>query len=434
MPRLDVAALQERSLRLAGREVPGQPAPGELLRRLRTQVLQQVEREGNLGEAELCLQLWHLADRAAGATMPAEGRAELVERLRLTLFDLGVLGPLLRDPAITEVMVNGAGAIFVERNRHLEEATDAAGRPLCFDSEADLRQVIDRIVSPLNRPLDDTHPIADARLPDGSRVAVVLPPVSVSGPVLSIRRFPPEPFSLDGLVAVGALPAEAADLLRHLVASRLNLVISGGTSSGKTTFLNALCLELPPRERLVVVEDSAELNLPKARNCIRLETRPPLPGQAAGVSIRDLVRSALRLRPDRILVGEVRGGEAFDMLVAMNTGHDGSLTTAHANSPADMLRRLEAMVLMAGVDMPLLAIRYQVTAAVDVIVQLHRLPSGERRVTAIAEVGGPGAEVGMRPLWVWQPGPDTAGGGRLVPTGECLLRQRLTGLGDGCHG
>lgn len=417
--------LRERCLHLAGQAAPPTPDPSEQVRDLRRTVLADFAHDAAADVDAVCRGVWQQVEAAAGHTLPAAERAALVERVRLTLFGYGPLGPLLADPAVTEIMVNGPGMIFVERDRRLAVARDRTGRPLRFEPE-ELREIIDRIVSPLNRPVDATHPIVDARLPDGSRVCVVLPPVSLVGPVISIRRFPDSPYSLADLAEGGMLTAEAAAFLRRLVRQRYNILISGGASSGKTTLLNAFCLELAPAERLVVVEDAAELKLPRAGNCIRLETRSPTPDQPDGISVRDLVRTALRLRPDRILVGEVRGGESFDMLVAMNTGHDGSLTTAHANSPTDMLRRLEAMVLMAGVDMPLLAIRYQIATAVDVIVQLHRLPSGERRVTGIAEVSLSGAEPAVTELFGWEAGP---GGGRLVATGAALQRSRLTGWG-----
>ena len=403
-----------------------------VLQQVREAVARLVEQDATAAAPEAVRRrLWGLVE-AAAATLPAAHKADLVRRLGFLLFDYGVIGPLLRDPAVTEVMVNGPQQIFVERHRRLERATDAHGRPLAFDCEADLRQVIDRIVAPLNRPIDEAHPIVDARLPDGSRVGVILPPVALQGPAIAIRRFPPDPFSLADLVEGGALTDEAADFLTTLIAARYNIVISGGTGSGKTTLANALVMAIPPRERLVVIEDAAEMKLPRAENCVRLETRPAnLEGKGA-VQIRDLVRTALRLRPDRIVVGEVRGGEAFDMLVAMNTGHDGSLTTAHANSAADLLHRLEGMVLMAGLDMPLLAIRYQIAAAVEVVVQLERLVTGERRVTQISEVlPMPDSEFASSDLFLRPPSP----GARLAPTGRPLQRRhKLERLGGGEHG
>lgn len=416
--------LKERCLRIVGLEPPAAPDASVRVRDLRRQVLEEMAGDTRTDESAIHRDIWTHVDAATGSELPAADRAALAERVRLALFGYGPLGPLLADPAVTEVMVNGPEAIFVERDRQLARALDHAGRPLRFDPE-ELHAVIDRIVSPLNRTVNDSNPIVDARLPDGSRVCVVMPPVSLVGPVLSIRRFPSSPFTLAQLVQGGMLPPQAGELLRQLVRHRYNLLLSGGTSSGKTTLLNALCLEIGEGERLVIAEDSAELKLPHGDNRIRLETRPPTPEQPLGITMRDLVRTALRLRPDRIMVGEVRGGEAFDMLVTMNTGHDGSLTTAHANSPLDMLRRLEAMVLMAGLEMPLMAIRYQITSAVDVIVQLHRLPSGERRVTGIAEVGPPGTELSVTDLFRWEPGP---GGGRLVATGARLQRSRLTSM------
>jgi pilus assembly protein CpaF len=421
MTRFD--ALRQRCERLTGRQPAPPPDLRPKVRDLRRQVLEGFVQDSQATASSIRRDIWQLVEADAGTGLPADQRAALVERVRLNLFDYGPLGPLLEDPTVSEIMVNGPDAIFVERNRQLTLATDRSGRPLKFEPE-ELREVIDRMVSPLNRDIDESHPIVDARLPDGSRVCVVMPPVSLAGPVISIRRFPSSPYSLNDLVGTGMLPAVAAEFLRRLVQRRYNILVSGGTSSGKTTLLNALCLEMPSSERLVIAEDAAELKLPRADNCIRLETRPPTPDQPAGISIRDLVRTALRLRPDRILVGEVRGGEAFDMLVAMNTGHDGSLTTAHANGPADMLRRLEAMVLTAGVDMPLTAIRYQIASAIDVIVQLHRLPSGERKVTAISEVGAPGPDPAISDLFAWDA---RVGSGQLIPTGAPLRRSRFSG-------
>jgi len=411
--------------------VGGAPAPAAVdrpaLQMVREAVARLVEADPAAAAPEqVRRRLWGLV-AAAAPQLPAAEKADLVRRLDFLLFDYGAIGPLLQDPAVTEVMVNGPEQIFVERDRRLQRATDGQGRPLAFGSEADLRQVIDRIVAPLNRPIDEAHPIVDARLPDGSRVNVILPPVALQGPTITVRRFPPAPLSLAELVGLGALTGEAADLLTALIRARYNLVISGGTGSGKTTLANALALVIPPQERLVVIEDAAEMKLPRAENCVRLETRPAnLEGKGA-IQIRDLVRTALRLRPDRILVGEVRGGEAFDMLVAMNTGHDGSMTTAHANSAAELLHRLEGMVLMAGLEMPLPAIRYQVAAAVDIVVQLEQLATGERRVTQISEVlTVQGSEFQTADLFLRPPSP----GAQLAPTGRSLSRRgKLERLG-----
>ncbi len=291
---------------------------------------------------------------------------------------LGALEPVLADPAVSEVMVNGAGPVWVERHGRLEVT------PVTLTAvEVDV--LIERVVGPLGLRVDRASPIADARLPDGSRVNVVVPPLAVDGPCVTIRRFGARAVRLDELAAPGI-----EGLLRWAVASRCNIVVSGATGAGKTTLLNALASVAPRHERIVTVEDAAELRLP-GDHVVRLEARPPNAEGAGEVRIRDLVRNALRMRPDRIVVGEVRGAEALDMLQALNTGHDGSLSTCHANGPADALRRIETMVLMAGVALPLTAVREQLASAIDLIVHVARLPDGRRAVVEVGEVAHPGA-------------------------------------------
>jgi pilus assembly protein CpaF len=285
----------------------------------------------------------------------------------------GPLDPLLRDRGVTEVIVNGPAQVYTERGGRLVR------EPVVFRDEEHLRHVIDRVVSSVGRRVDESSPMVDARLPDGSRVNAVLPPVALDGPLLTIRKFARAPLEVGDLVASGSLTAAHAAMLERCVRGRLNLVVSGGTGTGKTTLLNALAGFIDPAERIVTVEDAAELRLPQP-HVARLESRPPNVEGRGEVTLRALVRNALRMRPDRIVVGEVRGGEALDMLQAMNTGHDGSLTTVHASSPNDAVRRVETMAMMAGLDLPHAAVREQVQAAVDVVVHLIRSADGSRSV------------------------------------------------------
>ena len=308
-------------------------------------------------------------------------RGELFDQIIAGILGFGPIEPLLQDESISEIMINGPHQIYVERHGKLEE-TD-----IRFRDTEDLVRIIDRIVAPLGRRIDESSPMVDARLPDGSRVNVIIPPLSLVGPCLSIRKFRRSAMAMDDLVRLGALTKEMGEFLRACVLARMNIVISGGTSSGKTTLLNSLSAFIPGDERIVTIEDAAELQL-QQRHIIRLEARPANVEGKGHVSIRQLVTNALRMRPDRIVVGEVRGGEALDMLQAMNTGHDGSLTTAHSNGPRDTLRRVETMVLMAGMDLPLRAIREQIASAFDLIGHLERLSDGTRKVTHISEVQG----------------------------------------------
>jgi len=300
----------------------------------------------------------------------------------------------LEDPAIDEIMVNSPADVYVERAGRLERS------PVAFRDEAQLRHVIDRIVAPLGRRVDESSPLVDARLPDGSRVNVIISPLALGGAALTIRKFSRQPFTLERLVALNTISAPMASFLADAVRRRVSLVVSGGTGSGKTSTLNALGLCIPPEERVITIEDAAELRLPNP-HLVSLESRPPNVEGQGEVPIRTLVRNALRMRPDRIIVGEVRGGEAFDMLQAMNTGHRGSLTTLHANSPADALVRLESMVLMAGFDLPVSAIRRMIGGAVELIVQQDRLADGRRVVTGIAALTRADGEIRLRPLFAF---------------------------------
>ncbi len=308
-------------------------------------------------------------------------RARIAQEVADEILGHGPLEPYLRDADVSEIMVNGPDQIYVERSGRLH-LVDAA-----FQSEAHLRRTIDKIVSRIGRRVDESSPMVDARLPDGSRVNAVVPPIAVDGSLLTVRKFAADPFTAEDLVAFGTMTGPVCELLRACVRGRLNLLISGGTGSGKTTTLNVLSGFIPDDERIVTIEDAAELQL-KQRHVLRMESRPSNIEGRGEVSIRDLVRNSLRMRPDRIVVGEVRDGAALDMLQAMNTGHDGSITTVHANSPRDGLSRLETMTLMAGVDLPIRAIREQVASAVDLVVHQARLKDGSRRITHLSEVVG----------------------------------------------
>jgi pilus assembly protein CpaF len=314
-----------------------------------------------------------------GEILPQKAAQEIIDAVVNRMVGLGPIEPYLNDPSITEIMVNAPGEIFIERNGELEQVQAA------FRDEEHILHVIDRIVAPLGRRVDESTPFVDARLPDGSRVNAIIPPLALRSPALTIRRFSAEPFTLKRLVSLDSLSSQMAGFLQACVRSRLNILISGGTGSGKTSTLNALARCIPNKERLVTIEDTAELQL-SASNLVSLESRPPNIEGSGEVSIRILVRNALRMRPDRIIVGEVRGPEAFDMLQAMNTGHPGSLTTVHANTPQDAVRRLESMVLMAGLELPQPAIREAIASSLDIIIQQERLPGGERKIVSIAEV------------------------------------------------
>lgn len=353
-------------------------------------------------------------------------RAELVQEIVDDILGNGPLEQLLRDPVVTEVMVARFDTIFVERAGKLTR-TD-----LTFDNEEHLRKTIDRIVGKVGRRIDESSPLVDARLKDGSRVNAVVPPIAIDGANLTIRKFFKEPFTARDMVSTGTLTMEAVTLLHACVQGRLNVVISGGTGSGKTTTLNVVSSFIPDDERIVTIEDSAELQIGKP-HVIRMETRPMnIEGQGL-VTIRDLVRNSLRMRPDRIVVGEVRDGAALDMLQAMNTGHDGSLTTVHANSPTDAISRLETMALMAGMEMPMSAIRDQVGRAINVIVQQSRMRDGSRKITAISEIIGiEEGKIQMQDLFRFEynPNPSDPKLGQIMATGrQPQFLQRLAERG-----
>jgi pilus assembly protein CpaF len=329
------------------------------------------------------------------APLSATDRARVAGEIADDILGHGPLEPYLRDADVSEIMVNGHDQIYVERHGRIYPAE------VGFADEAHLRRTIDKIVARVGRRVDDSSPMVDARLPDGSRVNAVVPPIALDGSVLTIRKFAADPFTAHDLIRFGTLTGPVADLLVACVRGRLNVVISGGTGSGKTTSLNVLSSFVPTDERIVTIEDAAELQL-QQRHVLRLEARPSNAEGAGQVSVRDLVRNALRMRPDRIIIGEVRDGAALDVLQAMNTGHDGSITTVHANSPRDALSRLETMVLMAGMDLPARAIREQMSAAVDLIVHQSRLRDGTRRITHITEVAGmEGSVVTLQDLFLF---------------------------------
>jgi pilus assembly protein CpaF len=308
----------------------------------------------------------------------------------------GPLEPLLKDPSITEVMANGHQNIYIERNGKIEKTN------VVFENEAHLMRIIDRIVSPLGRRVDEASPMVDARLPNGYRVNATIPPLSLDGPLLTVRKFAQTPYTAQDLIANGSMTPPLVAFLKACVQARVNMIISGGTGSGKTTLLNVVSAFIPSNERIVTIEDTAELQL-KQEHVIRVEYRPPNVEGRGEVTIRQLVINALRMRPDRIIVGEARGGEALDMLQAMNTGHDGSMTTIHSNSPRDTLRRVETMVLMAGMELPLRAIREQVASAVDLVVHMERMRDGTRKVVQVSEVQGmEGESIVMQDLFQFE--------------------------------
>jgi len=421
-----IRSVQER--RQEGNASPAQAQRRDLLRHLgrdvRRRLVEATELDPQSPDARdtaRTLVQHYLAEeecRSPLLVLAPHERAEIEDQVLTGIFGYGVLTPYVHDLTVTEIMVNGPERIFVERKGRISRALDREGQPLTFADRAEMLTVIERIVAPLNRKVDESDPIVDARLPDGSRVSIVLPPVALDGPMITIRKFPKNPYSLAELADMGALTPELQDLLTTFVEARVNIVVSGATASGKTTFLNALGMVIPAQERIVTVEDAAELKLTQVENLARMEARPPNIEGKGQITIRDLVRTSLRMRPDRVVVGEVRGGECLDMLQAMNTGHDGSLTTAHANSAQDLISRLETMVLMSGLELPVTAIRQQIASALEVIVHLARLPGGVRRVVQVCEVLGlERGEVALAELFRW----DTSANA-LVWTGRQLTR------------
>ncbi|MBN8654580.1 MAG: CpaF family protein [Anaerolineae bacterium] len=346
--------------------------------------------------------------------LPEDLKKEIFKQVLNDLLGYGPIQPLLDDPDISEIMVNGPKKIFVEKKGQLTKSE------ITFDDDDHVVRIIDRIIMPLGRRVDFDSPTVDARLPDGSRVNAVVRPVSIDGPSITIRKFRKDKLKTEDLIAFGSLTKQMADFLEACVKSRFNIVISGGTGSGKTTLLNVVSGFIPENERIITIEDAAELQL-QQDHVMRMETKPANADGMHAVTIRELVKNSLRMRPDRIVVGEVRGGEALDMLQAMNTGHDGSLTTVHSNSPRDAISRLETLVLMAGMDLPLKVVRQQISSAIDLIVQQTRLKDGKRKVTAITEVAGmEGDVVVLTDIFKFQQSGVTTDGqvqGELRPTG-----------------
>jgi pilus assembly protein CpaF len=396
------------------------PAHTDPLFRLRSRVQETLsERLGNrlfdseMSEEQVRAQVVRELDEilsAEATQLSPDERRSLVASIGADILGLGPIEAFLADPTITEVMVNADDAIFIERGGRLH-LTDAR-----FMTPRHVRKVIERIVASVGRRIDESSPLVDARLPDGSRVNAVIPPLAVDGPMLTIRKFAKTALTAADLIRAGTLTADAAGFLDACVRSRRNILISGGTGSGKTTLLNAVSSFIPEHERIVTIEDAVELRLHQ-RHVIRLEARPPNVEGKGQITIRQLVHNSLRMRPDRIVVGEVRGGEALDMLQAMNTGHEGSLSTLHANRPRDALSRLETMVLMAGLDLPVRSIREQVASALDLVVHLNRMGDGSRRVTEIAEVTGmDGDTITLSTLFALDP--RTAPGGAAATGSE----------------
>lgn len=416
---------------------------GELWRELKGELMEALGGQNHTSDEELYEMIdERILEYGQAKYIPLKERVALRNGLFDSFRRLGVLQELVDDREVTEIMVNGPDKIFVERKGRGEQWGKG------FESAEQLEDMIQQIVSRVNRIVNVSRPVADARLPDGSRVHIVLPPIALDGPVVTVRKFP-EPITMETLIRTGSISAEAAAFLRKLVAAGYNIFISGGTNSGKSTFLNALTACIPPEERLITVEDSAELQIRSIPNLVRLETRGPNAEGEGAITIADLIRAALRMNPDRIIVGEVRGKEALDMVTAMNTGHDGSLSTGHGNSPGDMLSRLETMMLM-GAELPLAAIRSQLASALDILVHLGRLRDRSRRVLSIVEVMGyeegeirlnslyefeeergerTGAQAGTGTQTGPETGPDSAVSGSLKRTGTLKNTEKLRAAG-----
>jgi pilus assembly protein CpaF len=401
------------------------PRVAELRRQLRPKLLAAPNeadewRRDNPEHQKIIVDRLNIFLQRANLQLPKPEYDELREALLDDILGWGAIDPLIRDRSYSEIMVNGPEIIFAERKGKLIETE------YVFDDDEHADWVAQKIVRRLMRSFDREHPMTDARLPDGSRVHLVRKPSALQGITMTIRKFPEKVLTVQDLIRFGSLTQEVADFLQACIVARLNIVVAGGTGSGKTTLLNVLSSFIPEDERIVTIEDAAELQLTQ-RHVVRLETAPPVPGAKDGTGqlvIRDLVKGSLRMRPDRIVIGECRGGEALDMLQAMNTGHDGSLTTVHANSPRDAIARLETLTLMAGMDLPIGVVRRQIASAVQLIVQQARLKDGSRKIIQISEIQGmEGDSITMQDLFVYKtpdhkgPGPSHTGGGTLQPTG-----------------
>ncbi len=394
----------------------------ELSIRIRHQVRGQLEWDQSVSDEELESRIeQNLFNSPEVNYMTASEMKQVVKRVYHSFRGLDVLQPLVDDPTVTEIMINGPHEIFIERKGRMIQSD------IQFESNEKLEDVIQAIVGQVNRVVNESTPIVDARLADGSRVHVVLPPIALKGATVTIRKFPERPMTMDDLVAWGAIPEEAASMLKQLIKAKYNIFISGGTGSGKTTFLNALSQYIPPDERVITIEDAAELQIVTVPNLVSLETRNANTEGKGAIPIRDLIRASLRMRPNRIVVGEVRGAEALDMLQAMNTGHDGSLSTGHANGARDMMSRLETMVL-SGANLPLPVVRQQIASALDIVVHLARIRDGSRKVIEIAEVKGmEGGEIELSPLFQFEEEGEEDGRvlGQLRPQHRIFHRWKL---------
>jgi pilus assembly protein CpaF len=397
---------------------------------LQTEVIGAYDTLSKTDDADIYAKVEGMVDRLAAShqlPLARDERRRLVDEVIADVSGLGPIEPLLRDDTITEVMVNGPHQVYIERGGRLE-LTDVV-----FLNDEHVLRIIDRIIAPIGRRIDETSPRVDARLADGSRVNAIIEPLSLVGPVITVRKFSAKPFTVADLINFGTATAEMFDFLRACVEARLNIFVSGGTGSGKTTTLNVLSSFIPEDQRIITIEDAAELQL-RQEHLVTLEARPSNLEGEGEITVRDLLRNALHMRPDRIIVGECRGGEALDMIQAMTVGQDGSLSTGHANSPPDMLRRLETMVMMAGMDMPLKVFRQQISSAIDLIVQQTRLKDGSRRITAITEVAGmEGDTIVLTDIFRYEQtgiAPDGKSIGQVKPTGiRPLFTPRLEACG-----
>jgi pilus assembly protein CpaF len=391
----ELAKLKDYLISSITRDLEANPPPVEDRRRVISQALQEAYQSTRL-------------------QLPTTLKEQLFHDILDSLLGFGPLQPLLDDETVSEIMVNGPQKVFVERKGRLTKTS------IVFENDAAVMRLIEKIIAPLGRRVDNDTPTVDARLPDGSRVNAVIPPCAIDGPTITIRKFKKDKLTIDQLIAYGSMTKNMSEFIRACVVSRLNIVISGGTGSGKTTLLNVISSYIPEDERIVTIEDAAELKL-QQDHIVRLETKPANIEGKFPVSIRELVKNSLRMRPDRIIVGECRGGEALDMLQAMNTGHDGSLTTLHANAPRDALSRLETMCMMSGMDLPIKVIREQIASAIDLIIQQSRLKDGSRKVTAITEVAGmEGDTIVLTDIFKFEQTGISADGnviGELKPTG-----------------
>jgi pilus assembly protein CpaF len=423
------------------------PRVMQLRKQLRTKLLATPDeadqwRRGDTEKENLLIGRLSTVLQKAGMALSPPEFEELKEALLNDLMGFGAIEPLVQNKNISEIMVTGADMIFAEQKGKLRESE------VVFDDEDHIQWTAQRIVRPLQRTLNRSNPMVDARLPDGSRVHIVMPPSALKGTTITIRKFPSKPLTVEDLVRFGSFTAEVGEFLKACVVSRLNMVVSGGTGSGKTTLLNVLSSFIPEEERIVTIEDAAELQLTQ-RHVVGLETAPPIPGGdgiEGRLTIRDLVKGSLRMRPDRIVVGECRSGEALDMLQAMNTGHDGSLTTVHSNSPRDCMSRLETLCLMAGMDLPVIVIRRQIASAVNLVIQQSRLKDGSRKIVQITEVQGmEGENITLQDIFLYRTPGQTgagyshAGGGQLEPTGfrpnfEDRLKEHGFKLGSSIFG